>query len=463
MAACVGPAVRLPETAAGPPALLLLASVAGLTAEDWQAGGMPTLASLAAAGVAAQAVHTTTPAATYPAHATLVTGLAAAGHGIPTDHLLGEKGVRAARYSHASLLRAPTLWQRASEVAIDVASLDWPSTLGAAIPTLLPDVSPSRKGETWLSLLRDGATADALEIAERYGAGLAETNLPGPGRDAVLVGVACEVIARKVPPRLLLMRLTQTAPALAAHGPGSAEATTAFRGADRSLARLLGCLRSAGLLETAALVVVGDHGTVPVHTTLAPNVLLVEANLVAAAGANVLSWRAISRSNGGSAFVYANGDRSAIRARNVFLEAAARTRAFRVTSAQELLSAGADPEAWFGLQAEPGFVFVDRASGALESPSVGRGAGGYLPGRGDMETGLVAWGHGIRTRVRIPTMHQNDVAPTLARLLGFELAGTSGRPLVGALRERVAVSTGPSVSLEDPRGLGASGGGASGP
>jgi hypothetical protein len=50
-----------------------------------------------------------------------------------------------------------------------------------------------------------------------------------------------------------------------------------------------------------------------------------------------------------------------------------------------------------------------------------------------MESGFVAWGRGVRSRVRIPRMQQIDVAPTAARLLGIELGDVAGRPLIGAL------------------------------
>ena len=52
---------------------------------------------------------------------------------------------------------------------------------------------------------------------------------------------------------------------------------------------------------------------------------------------------------------------------------------------------------------------------------------------GRSAVGLVAWGAGIRPGVRVPSMSQIDVAPTVADLLGFELPGADGRPLVGIL------------------------------
>jgi hypothetical protein len=395
---------------------------------------MPGLAARARSGVSADAVTAVAPASPYPAHATLASGRAPAGHGIVADRRLGEHGVRETRFSHASQLRAPTLWQAASEAGRSVAALDWPTTVGAAVPMLIPDAEPAPGSTRWLDALRGAAPPALLALAQARGAGRPDADAPGPARDAVLVGVACDLLGGATSPGLILLRLGGVAPAIRRFGPGSAEAAAALAGVDREIDRLLGCLADTGRLEGAALVVIGDHGAVPVHTELAPNTVLAAHGLVQARDGAVSRWQAVARSNGGSAFVYARDDRAALRARGALAEEAMRSGAFRVVSAEEMLAAGADPEAWFGLEAEPGFAFADRAVGPALRAAAWRGSGGYLPRHVEMDAGFVAWGRGIRRGIRIPRMHQTDVAPTLAQLLGVALEGTEGRVLVGALR-----------------------------
>ena len=152
--------------------------------------------------------------------------------------------------------------------------------------------------------------------------------MPGPARDGVLVAVACDLLRGPSSPHLILLRLGQVAPAIERFGPGSPEVTSALASADRGVARLLGCLADAGRLEGSALVVVGDHGAYPVHTELAPNTILAAAGLVTTHDGAVSGWRAVSRSNGGSAFVYARDDRAAVRARRALAEEAVRSGAF---------------------------------------------------------------------------------------------------------------------------------------
>ena len=110
--ACAG-GPTLPEPSPGVPERVLLVSVARLTSDAL--AEMPLLSALAASGAYAPRVESVAPASAYPSHATLVTGAAPASHGVVANWRLGETGVRASRYAHASHLKVDTLWQRAIE------------------------------------------------------------------------------------------------------------------------------------------------------------------------------------------------------------------------------------------------------------------------------------------------------------------------------------------------------------
>jgi hypothetical protein len=51
-----------------------------------------------------------------------------------------------------------------------------------------------------------------------------------------------------------------------------------------------------------------------------------------------------------------------------------------------------------------------------------------------MRTGLIAAGAGIRPGVPLPLVRQIDIAPTVARLLGFTMPDADGVALVGVLK-----------------------------
>ena len=436
-----------PKPEPDPWPMLVLISVEGLAPGRYlaPAADMPRLANRARQGVVAAGVETVMPAATYPAHASLITGQLPASHGVVADRVLGSHGVRDTRFWHASSLKAPTLWQRVNESKRGVASLAWPSTVGASIGLLLPDIVPTRRGETWLGVLRDATTPALHQLAvQACGGAPGCGDDPGPLRDRVLVSLACQIVAVPTPPSLLLVRLSQTGVALAGEGPDGAAASAAFAAADAEIERLVSCVDAAGLGPRTTFAVVGDHGAVSIHTEISPNVVLAEAGLMRQgdAASGLASWSALARSNGGTAFVYANRDGDALAARNALRDAGERTRVFDVIAAAEMLRLGADPDAWFGLAAEPGFAFGDASTGPLLRAAASRGAGGYPPESRDMNAGFVAWGRGIRRGIRVPEMRQTDIAPTLAPLLGIDLGETDGRRLVGAL-QGPAVAAGP--------------------
>lgn len=426
--------------APAPAARLLFVTIAGLEPASWAPPAvgapptMPTAAALASLGVSADYASGVAPPSAYPVHATLVTGRAPRAHGISAEFRIGAHGVRLERYSHASQLRGPMLWQLAADRRVPVAALDWPSTLGAAIEMLLPDVAPTRRGERYADLLTAAASAELAAAVAALGEAADAAALPGAEHDRLLVDLACVLAARPRPPALLLLRLTQTEPALRAAGPGSSAVQQAFAAADRELARLLGCFDAAGLLADAAVALAGDRTFEPIHSVVLPNVALAEARLVDLEPiGTVAGWSALARSNGGSAFVYAADEARALEAREVLLGMARRTGAFRVVSASEMSQLGADPEAWFGLDAAAGFAFGDAARGPHVAPSAERGASGRLRSESSATPAVVFFGRGFRRGVRVPRMSQLDVAPTLAAALGLSIDGAEGRALVGLL------------------------------
>jgi hypothetical protein len=60
-----------------------------------------------------------------------------------------------------------------------------------------------------------------------------------------------------------------------------------------------------------------------------------------------------------------------------------------------------------------------------------KGMHGYLPSMPSMATGFIASGAGVRQGLRLPLVRMVDVAPTVAALLGIDLQGATGLPIVG--------------------------------
>lgn len=435
------PSPEGPSDAAAAPVLVALVSVGGLTTQQILAPpgetrvAMPQLAALAAAGVVADRVETIAPATPLPVHATLVSGRWPAHHGVTGELPLTSRGVSLAMAASAAVPRGRTLWTAASGQALRVAALGWPGTSAAATQLFahFPPASGA-SAERWQRELVENTTPGLLAAARNAGAESPEASVESAARDHVVIDLACSLVERADPPQLLLARLGGPMPALVRDGPGSRAAQSAFATVDGEIERLRRCLARGPLRGRVALFVVGDTAFASLHSVISPNAVLAEAGLVVPApNATVQRWSAFARPSGALALVHARTEEDAMLARRA-LEAAARSSdGFRIVGADELIARGADPEAWFGLEARPGFGFSLAIAGPLLRPSADRGVAGYLDPPGGVTPAFVASGAGIRSALRYPVLRQIDVAPTIARLLDLSLGDADGRPLVGAL------------------------------
>jgi arylsulfatase A-like enzyme len=404
---------------------------------------MPFLAERAADGALALRVESVTPAATLPAHATLLTGRLPTHHGVTGELVLSPEGALLPTPMNALAPRGATLLSVARGRGLRTAAFGWPGSFGLPVDFFFPEEFPTTVA-AWPALLDAATTPALLEFARRQGASNRAVAAAGAERDQVLVSLACTVLGSSTPPHLLLLHLSQTLPAVRDYGPSSPQTRDAFTATDAELRRLVECVEASSAGRAAAVLVVGDHGTVDMHSVLEPNVSLAEAGLLvpnASEPALVSRWSAYVRPSGGAAFVYARKEDDAVLARKALRDAAAQTGAFRIVSADEMLRSGADPEAWFGLEATLGYEFGVATSGPLVHAAAQRAGAGYFPHQVVMAPGFAAFGAGLRSGVRIPRMREIDVAPTVAVLLGLSLEDAAseksklpdGRPLVGAL------------------------------
>ncbi len=442
--------VHSPAPAAPPtsPERAIVVTISSLTPAAYLgapgvAPDMPFLASRAAAGVAADSVDAVAPAAPRPVHATYLTGRLPSHHGVTGELLLNATGAADPAPSDAFAPRGPTLVSRARERGLTTALFGWPASAGLPADLVFPErYAPN--AAPWPALLQTAATSSIRDAVVKLGGDQPAAGQDGPERDALIVDLVCEAMRGPRAPQLVLAHLSQTAAAVRAHGPDAPETRAAFTAVDTQLRRLDECVAAAGHAERTAFFVAGDGGAEDVHAVLEPNAVLAEAGLLVPSAKSpfaVERWSAYARPAGGSAFVYARKEADAVLARRALSDAAAATGAFRIVTADEMLRRGADPEAWFGLEAEPGYQFAAAVGVPPVHAAAERGGGGYFSQSARTAPGFVAFGSGVRGRVRIPRMRQIDVAPTVASLLGLSLdapgdarsAHADGIPLVGAL------------------------------
>jgi predicted AlkP superfamily pyrophosphatase or phosphodiesterase len=399
---------------------------------------VPALAALRDAGSFADGVVVSYPSYTYPSHTSLATGVSPARHGIVSNTRFDPPGGSTAWYFENEVMKAPALWDVARRHGLTSGGVSWPVSVGAAMDVLYPESNQAPRDTSWLALARRESTPGLIDAVVKDLGGFGEHDNRHPAeRDRFAAAVATRII-RTARPNLVVVHFMETDAAQHAHGPGSPEARAALERIDAHVGAIVRATEEAGIRGRTSFVVTGDHGFYRVHSVLQPNVVLRDAGLLQTnEQGRIVEWQAALH---GMAIRLREGADEALAARVVGLfEALAAERyrgIFRVVRRDELDRLGAYPEALLCLEPAEGYYLSDGVQeNAFVVATARRGAHGYLPDDPRMHTGLVVAGAGVRAGVPLPLVRQIDIAPTIARLLGFDMPDVEGVALAGVLAE----------------------------
>jgi predicted AlkP superfamily pyrophosphatase or phosphodiesterase len=416
---------------------VVLVSIDGLRPEFYLGGfETPAMQAMMRDGAHAKAVESVYPSVTYAAHASIVTGVRPWKHGIYANTQWGERGTTRDWYWHAKDLKARTLWQAAREKKLKVAITYWPVSVGAEADWVLGEIWDPDARETPQRLNAAATPGLLVELSLALGIPKEKIAEDKAAIDA-FVSRAAAYVFRKYKPHLQLIHLLNVDEVQHRQGREGEGVREAVRRQDENLSRIRKGIEDSGLKEKTLLVVVGDHGFTDVSTNINPNALLRDAGYVDAEGDQLISWRALARSSGGSAAIYVKDRSDTPAVTDLFRKAAVHEgkAIYRILGREELDRLGYNPEAAFGLEPERGWAF----SGAITPllvyglPTV-KGNHGQLPSLPELKTGFLACGAGVKAGAALEHMRLIDVAPTVARVLGLEMPGVEGVPLEAILR-----------------------------
>jgi predicted AlkP superfamily pyrophosphatase or phosphodiesterase len=426
---------------------LLLISIDGLASFYWTdpLARMPVLRGLAERGAHADGMSTVFVSTTWPCHVSIVTGVGPRTHGVVSNHILNRATLVAEDftgdpiYDAADLVRAPTFYDRAHAAGMRTAAIDWPATRHArSLDFNLPMFKNQRifEGHTdthvWKELAELGYPIERqgewAELPKRF------------LKDAMVADLAIDVLERHGPDVMMLHFLCADSHQHL-YGPRSPEAYWAIAYIDALVGRVLGALGADGL-ERTSVVVVSDHGFLPVSKDIRPNVRLRRRGLLTAgADGAVTGGEARFVTNGGSGWLYVTGggDRARL-ARDLKTELASLEGVTGAWTADEYASVGLPAPAEESragdviVEAAPGYMLSEEARGEEEHgvPKY-RGNHGQRPHHDDNHALFLAAGRGIKRGVTLGRITSRDVAPTLSALLGLPPAPAEGRVLAEVL------------------------------
>ena len=423
---------------------VVLITVDGLPAYllDDPSAVLPNIRSVASRGVAAEGMTVSNPSVTWPNHTTLVTGVTPAKHGVLFNGVLERPGVGLPvkvdpKRDKLDLVAVPTVFDAVHHAGKTAAEINWPCTRNAATLAVrfpdVPDALEYSTPELIAGLKADGLISD--EPGKRFG------DLSAPARDRVWTQAACRTI-RDRKPNLLLLHLLNVDGTHHKYGPKSPPGYTAVAYADACVGEVLRAIDEAGIADSTAVIVTSDHGFISIPKTLRPNVLLRQEGLLTVEGKAVATARAHAVPEGGTALVYltvpetADADRAKVAELFRGKEGIARVLTpddyppLGLPTPRESRQA---PD--LVLAAEDGYGFAGDATGD-EFVVAGEGTPGthgFLSTNPKMNAVFVASGAGVAPG-KLGVIDNADVAPTVARLLGVDLPGATGKPIEGMLK-----------------------------
>lgn len=377
---------------------------------------LPNLQELMTAGASATAVESIYPTTTYPAHATLVTGVPPRLHGI-YSHLASLDPTQRVRPWHwfAQPLRVPALWNAARAVGLRTAAVGWPVTAGAAIDFNIPEI--------WDPSL-ENPFADFQTVRKHSTPGLMDElmndlapSMAGGASDRLRTEAAL-AIWRHYHPEILLLHLVDYDHAAHRSGPMGPEALAALERSDMELERIRQAATDRG---PASLAVLSDHGFAPVEKEAAPLVALGEEGLFVKVNDAHWDLRRLGAVHAGGSFALYWLEKPSVEDRRALdraIDAVKRTGAVsEIVDRAKLETLSADPDAEMMLDAAPGFYFSDRFEGPVVRSSVkDRGTHGQLPTREGLEAMFIATGPQVSRGKDLGRLKLVQVARALVQL-----------------------------------------------
>ncbi|OFZ18669.1 MAG: hypothetical protein A2X94_14270 [Bdellovibrionales bacterium GWB1_55_8] len=378
-----------------------------------------TLQRLRTAGAFATGTLPVYPATSLPNHATMVTGVLPAQHGVLADMIFDRTAGTSRVPYEAKSLKTPALWDLASQNGMDVALVGWPVSEGAEAEWLVPGTLPL-----------DGTSIESgwARSLEQMDRGLKKQLLAiQPDRKVTntiqydqWIADATSYLITEEQPELLFAHFRNIGEVQRLHGPHSKEAFLALRQLDAHFAKLLTLIN----LENTTLVIAGDHAFEVAEKEFHVNSFLREIGGFRVSGGRLLEWKTIAQVNGSQAAIYTSDPSlegklvQALRRRN---ESGGQPR-LRIYDRTALKKMGAFPDAACAIDAPQGVTLGTRFSGSDVPEKIKiRGSSGAQAVRKSMLTGFLMVGPGIPAGLNLGTTRVLDIAPTLAAQMHLQL------------------------------------------
>ncbi len=420
---------------------LLLISIDGLQPADVieaekRGIDIPNLRRFVKEGTYATGVRGVLPTVTYPSHATLLTGVSPAKHGIVGNNSFDPMQInQSGWYWYASDFKVPTLWDAAAKAGLSTANVHWPVSVGASSITWnIPQIWRTGHADD-AKLVKALSTPGLIESLETelgaYAAGIDESIEADENRGRF----AAALIAREKP-EFATVYLTALDHEQHEKGPDTPQAYAVLKRIDAIVGRLIAAQTKAH--PDTVTAVVSDHGFSKVDTEINLYRAFIDAGLITLDDkGKIKSWDASPWNSGGSsAIMLARPEDAALRDRVAALlqslKADSKNRIAEIADPAAIKAMGGNPQASFYVSFEPG-AYAGGFKGKdapLVGPSGSKGTHGYFPTNPLMRSSFMMMGKGVAKARNLGEVDMRAIAPTLAKLMKLKLPDADLPPVL---------------------------------
>ena len=385
-------------------------------------------------------VESVYPTLTYPAHATIMTGMYPKNHGIINNTLNKFSDVNPNWYWYRKYIKTNTLYDLASEKGLTTAALLWPVTGRSKINYNLTEIFAPKPWQNQIVMSAlSGSVKYQLDLNKRFGH--LRNGLSQPALDN-FVHESVKYTISKYKPNLLLIHYTDVDTNRHNHGYDSKEANDALLRHNERLGEIIKTLKENSIFEDSTIVALGDHSALDGEYLIRLNSLFRENGLLKVNDKGIIkSYKAVAKTCDGSSYIYLKdkNDTETYNKVHDILEKLIdnpNSPIEFILNSKEAEDFGADPNCTFMVEANLNYYFVDEAIGdiveKIKEDEIGKvshrtkATHGYHPKKANYTTFFIACGKGIKKGVKIDGGSLINHGPTLAKLLGVNLGNTDG-------------------------------------
>lgn len=369
------------------------------------------------------------PSLTYPAHTSIVTGKYPVHHGIVNNTLIQPHRDNPDWYWESSYIKGKTLYGEAIAKGMKVTSLLWPVTAKSKIQYNLPEIFPTRKCQKQILLsLESGSPYFQIQLERKFGK--LRNGINQPELDN-FVQASLLYTLQKYKPDLSLVHLTSLDKSRHVYGYSAPEVFRAMENIDQYLGDIISLLKEEGMYQDTALILLGDHSQIDVHTAINLNNRFEKDGYIKSVNHVIKDWKIYAQPCDGSCYIYLSNPENTNFYEEVFeylhvLHGEKRSGIGKVYTGEEAKQFGADKDCSFMLEAKIGYYFTNKENDL-------KATHGYLPTIPGYQTLFMASGKGIKKNARVSNISIVDEGPTIAKLLGIELGDVDGNVIEGLL------------------------------